>query len=68
LSSAGWFSAAIRAEVIIPRSPTMTILASLNLSRTTVTIWVNAVGSPVLPGKTRTATGRRRSPADDDRD
>ena len=50
--------AAIRALVIMPRSPTMTILASLNLSRTTVTISVNAPGSPVLPGNTRTATGR----------
>src|SRR5689334_12844897 len=42
----------------MPRSPTMTILASPNLSRTTWTICVNAAGSPVLPGKTRTATGR----------
>ncbi len=36
----------------------MTILASPNFSRTTVTISVNAPGSPVLPGNTRTATGR----------
>ena len=42
----------------MPRSPTMTISASRNFSRTTVTIWVNAAGSPVLPGNTRTATGR----------
>src|SRR5580658_3358059 len=48
----------IRALVIMPRSPTMTIWASPNLSRTTVTISVNAPGSPVLPGNTRTATGR----------
>jgi hypothetical protein len=51
-------SASIRAEVIMPRSPTMTICRSPNRSRTTVTASVNAVGSPVLPGKTRTATGR----------
>ena len=36
----------------------MTICASPNFSRTTVTILVNAAGSPVLPGKTRTAAGR----------
>ncbi len=42
----------------MPRSPTMTILASPNLSRSTVTIWVNAAGSAVLPGSTRTAAGR----------
>ena len=42
----------------MPRSPTMTILARPNLSRTTSTIWVNAAGSPVLPGNTRTAIGR----------
>ena len=48
----------MRAEVIMPRSPTMTILASLNFSRTTSVIWVSAAGSPVLPGNTRTATGR----------
>ena len=53
-----WFRAAMRALVIMPRSPTMTIFCRPNLSRTTVTISVNAVGSPVLPGKTRTATGR----------
>ena len=29
-----------------------------NVSRTTWTIAVNAAGSPVLPGNTRTATGR----------
>ena len=56
--SSCWFSAAIRAEVIMPRSPTMTIRASPNLSRTTSTMPVNAAGSPVLPGSTRTATGR----------
>ena len=48
----------MRAAVIIPRSPTMTILASPNFSRTTSTISVSADGSPVLPGNTRTATGR----------
>ncbi len=48
----------IRALVIIPRSPTMTIWASPNFFRTTSTMAVNAAGSPVLPGKTRTATGR----------
>ncbi len=42
----------------MPRSPTMTIFPSPNLSRTTWTIWVNAAGSPVFPSKTRTATGR----------
>ena len=36
----------------------MTIWASPNLSRTTSVIAVNAAGSPVLPGKTRTATGQ----------
>ncbi|HEX9358432.1 MAG TPA: hypothetical protein VF933_32040 [Streptosporangiaceae bacterium] len=36
----------------------MTMSRSPDLSRTTRTIWVNAAGSPVLPGKTRTATGR----------
>ena len=36
----------------------MTICASPNLSRTTSAMAVNAAGSPVLPGKTRTATGR----------
>ena len=36
----------------------MTILASPNLSRTTVTMAVNAPGSPVLPGNTRAATSR----------
>jgi hypothetical protein len=48
----------MRAEVIMPRSPAMTILARWNFSRTTVTISVNAAGSPVFPGSTRTATGR----------
>ncbi len=42
----------------MPRSPTMTIFSSPNVSRTTFTISVNAPGSPALPGKTRTATGR----------
>jgi len=42
----------------MPRSPTMTIFARPNVPRMTWTISVNAAGSPVLPGKTRTATGR----------
>src|SRR5438034_3964767 len=48
----------IRALVIIPRSPTMTICSSPNFFRTTSTMAVKAPGSPVLPAKTRTATGR----------
>ncbi len=48
----------MRAEVIMPRSPTMTICSSPNFSRTTFTMPVNAPGSPVLPENTRTATGR----------
>ncbi len=52
------FSASMRALVIMPRSPAMTIRDSPNLPRTTLTISVNAAGSPVLPGSTRTATGR----------
>ena len=48
----------MRAVVIIPRSPTITIRVSPNLSRTTVTASMNAVGSAVLPGNTRIATGR----------
>ena len=51
-------SAAILALVIIPRSPTSTRSVSPNLARTTSTAAVNAVGSAVLPAKTRTATGR----------
>ena len=42
----------------MPRSPTMIISCRLNFLRTTSTMAVNADGSPVLPGKTRTATGR----------
>ncbi len=48
----------MRAAVIMPRSPAMTIFRNPNLSRTTSVISVNAAGSPVLPGSTRTATGR----------
>jgi hypothetical protein len=48
----------MRALVIMPRSPAMTIFSRANFSRTTVTIAVNAAGSAVLPSKTRTATGR----------
>jgi hypothetical protein len=38
----------MRALVIMPRSPTMTILASPNLSRTTRTISVNALDGSLL--------------------
>src|SRR5664280_817877 len=51
-------SSCTRALVIIPRSPTITMSLSLNVSLTAWTMAVNAVGSAVLPGKTRTATGR----------
>ena len=37
--------------MIMPRSPAMTILSSRNFSRTTLTIWVNAPGSPVFGGQ-----------------
>ena len=42
----------------MPRSPTSTNLWMPSVSRITVTISVNATGSAVLPGNTRTATGR----------
>ena len=48
----------MRAVVIMPRSPTMTIFRSPNSPWTTSTISVNAAGSAVFPSKTRTATGR----------
>jgi len=51
-------NASIRAEVIMPRPPTITICCSPKRSRTAVTAPVNAVGSAVLPATTRTATGR----------
>src|ERR1035437_8710602 len=51
-------SSSTRALVIIPRSPTITMSLSLNVSLTAWTMVVNAVGSAVLPGNTRTATGR----------
>jgi hypothetical protein len=51
-------SASMRAVVIMPRSPTITRSVSPNLVRTTCTASMNAVGSPVLPSKTRIATGR----------
>ena len=57
-ASASIWSCLRRALVIMPRSPAMTICSSPNLSRTTSVISVNAPGSPVLPGKTRTAAGR----------
>jgi hypothetical protein len=44
--------------VIIPRPATITMSLSLNVSLTAWTMAVNAVGSAVLPGNTRTATGR----------
>ena len=47
-----------RAEVIMPRSPPMTIFRSPNVSCTTSAIAVNAAGSAVFPSKTRIATGR----------
>ena len=46
----------MRAVVIMPRSPTITILRSPNSPCTTSRISVNAVGSAVFPSKTRTAT------------
>ena len=48
----------IRAEVIMPRSPTMIICSMPNVPRTACTASGNVFGSPVLPAKTRTATGR----------
>ena len=48
----------MRALVIMPRSPAMTIFRSPNPFRTTSAISVNAAGSAVLPSSTRTATGR----------
>ena len=47
----------MRAEVIMPRSPTMTIRLRPKVFFTTPAISVNAVGSPVFPSKTRIATG-----------
>jgi hypothetical protein len=49
--------ASMRALVIMPRSPTMTILFSPNVPCTASRISVKAAGSAVLPSKTRTATG-----------
>ncbi|BBZ06622.1 hypothetical protein MDOR_07910 [Mycolicibacterium doricum] len=43
------FKATMRAEVIIPRSPTISMFCNPKVSRTAVTAWVNAVGSAVLP-------------------
>jgi hypothetical protein len=51
-------SSCTRALVIIPRSPTITMSVSLNVFLTAWTMALNAVGSAVLPGNTRTATGR----------
>ena len=50
--------ASIRAEVIMPRSPTSTSPVSPNRVPMTSTMSVNATGSAVLPEKIRTATGR----------
>ena len=47
----------MRAVVIIPRSPTITMFSSAKVSFTAVTAAVNAVGSAVFPANTRTATG-----------
>jgi hypothetical protein len=51
-------SALMRAVVIMPRSPTMTILFSPKVSLTAPAISVKAAGSAVFPSNTRTATGR----------
>ena len=51
-------SASMRADVIMPRSPTSTVWVSVNLSRTILTASMKAVGSAVLPGNTLIATGR----------
>jgi hypothetical protein len=48
----------MRAEVIMPQSPTITIRRSPKVSLTTVTISVDAAGSAAFPSRTRTATGR----------
>ncbi len=52
-----FFRSLIRAVVIMPRSPTITMVASPNVSRTAVTAAGNAAGSEVFPGNTRIATG-----------
>jgi hypothetical protein len=51
-------SASIWAQVIIPRSPTITTSVSLKVSLTVCTMALNTVGTAVLSPKTRTATGR----------
>jgi hypothetical protein len=48
----------MRAEVIMPRSPAMTIRSSPNVFFTTPAISVKAAGPAVFPSSTRTATGR----------
>ncbi|VBA47494.1 hypothetical protein LAUMK13_05811 [Mycobacterium innocens] len=54
----------MRAVVIMPRSPTITRLSSVKVACRSATIVVNALGSAVLPGNTRTATGQPcRSPS-----
>ena len=48
----------MRAEVIMPRSPTITIFCRPKAFFTTLAISVNAAGSPAFPSRTRIATGR----------
>ena len=48
----------MRAEVIMPRSPTMVRRSSEKRVRMVSTIEMKAVGSAVLPLKTSMATGR----------
>ena len=50
----------MRAGVSMPRSPTTTSERA-KTSRSRVGMVVNAAGSPVLPGNTRTATGRPKA-------
>ena len=51
-------SAVMRAEVIMPRSPTMVRRSSAKRFRMVSTIAMKALGSAVLPLKTSMATGR----------
>ena len=51
------FTASMRALVIMPRSPAMTIFLSPNSRCTVSRMTVKAAGSAVFPSKTRTATG-----------
>lgn len=56
--SSSSFRASMRALVIMPRSPSMTIRFSPKPSCTTFAISMNAAGSAVFPSTTRTVTGR----------